>query len=548
MAAINIENAAVTSFTDNPNENVSTDGVGVVINTTSPTPNPIAPIDNPAIVDPENAADLLAPFTLSAIGAGFIGSPVIVAPESMPAQDLPVIVAAESVPTSALPVIVGAEAIPLSDTPVIVGAESVPASATPVIVTSESIPASILPAIVSPEGIPANPLPVAATAESIPVSAAPTIVTSEAAPTTALPAIVSPESIPASAIPTARTPLVIPASATPVIVGAETIPASAVPVIVAPESIPTNATPVIVTAESVPLSALPVAVTAESIPTNATPTIVTAESVPTTALPTALTAIALPSSTPPYALNHARILYANLLLGSAVATTSGANGSFTLIPNTADRWTLTDTGSITFTLAANVDMDTVCIGAHNLGSNGFSVHVQYSDDLVSGFLSFKAIQSPTDDTAMMFHNAAPHDVRRLKITVTGTGSVFLGSIYAGIALQMQRPFFAGHTPITLSASTSRYSSMSEGGNFIGEQIRRIGYSTSADWSNLENAWLRLYFKPFMIHARTLPYYFAWNLLEEPLDIGYCKTSEDIKPAYSGVRNLLDVSFKMVGFG
>ena len=548
MAAVNLPNASVTNAIDDPSAAVNLPNTAVASPVNAPIPNPIFPINTPAIVDPENAADLLAPLTLSTISQGFIGSPVIVTAESIPAQGLPVIVAAESVPTWALPVIVGAESVPANETPVIVSSESIPASITPVIVTSESIPASILPAIVSPEGIPANPLPVAATAESIPVSAAPTIVTPEAAPTTALPAIVSPESIPASAIPTARTPLVIPASATPVIVGAETIPASAVPVIVVPESIPTNATPVIVAAESVPTTVLPTALTAESIPTNATPTIVTAESVPTTVLPTALTAIALPSSTPPYALNHARILYANLLLGSAVATTSGANGSFTLIPNTADRWTLTDTGSITFTLAANVDMDTVCIGAHNLGSNGFSVHVQYSDDLVSGFLSFKAIQSPTDDTAMMFHNAATHDVRRLKITVTGTGSVFLGSIYAGIALQMQRPFFAGHTPITLSATTSRYSSMSEGGNFIGEQIRRIGYSTSADWSNLENAWLRLYFKPFMIHARTLPYYFAWNLLEEPLDIGYCKTSEDIKPAYSGVRNLLDVSFKMVGFG
>ena len=464
MAAINLENAAVTSFTDNPNENVSTDGVGVVINTTSPTPNPIAPIDNPAIVDPENAADLLAPFTLSAIGAGFIGSPVIVAPESMPAQDLPVIVAAESVPATALPVIVSSEAIPTSVTPVIVSSESVPSNATPVIVSAESIPAS----------------------------------------------------------------------ATPAIVGAE--------------SIPTNATPVIVTPESVPVSATPVIVGAESIPVNTTPTIVTAESVPATDLPTAITAIALSSSTPPYTLNHARILYDNLLLGSAVTTTAGANGSYTLIPNTADRWTLTDTGSITFTLASAVDMDTVSIGAHNLGFNGFAVSVEYSINLASAFLSFKATQSPSEDTAMMFHNQSTVSVRRLKITVTGTGSVFLGSIYAGIALQMQRPFFAGHTPITLSATTSRYSSMSEGGNFIGEQIRRIGYSTSADWSNLENAWLRLYFKPFMIHARTLPYYFAWNLLEEPLDIGYCKTSEDIKPAYSGVRNLLDVSFKMVGFG
>ena len=192
-------------------------------------------------------------------------------------------------------------------------------------------------------------------------------------------------------------------------------------------------------------------------------------------------------------------------------------------------------------------MDTVAIGAHNLGSVGYAVGVSYSVDLVSAFIAFKVGQNPTEDTAIMFHNSSTVSVRRLKVTISGTGDAFVGSVYAGIALQMQRPFFSGHTPLPLSAVTTRYSSMSEGGNFIGEEIRRLGYKTSADWSNLENDWYRFYFQPFVKSARTLPFYFAWNLLQYPLDVGYCKTSEDIAPSY-GVKTRLNVSFSMVGFG
>jgi hypothetical protein len=264
-------------------------------------------------------------------------------------------------------------------------------------------------------------------------------------------------------------------------------------------------------------------------------------------VPNTITANALDPETPPFSLKHARILYLNKLIGSSVTTSAGTNGSLVLIPNTADRWVITSGGSITFTLSSAVTMDSVAIGAHNLGSTNHVVSVEYSSATTGAFSTFKASQTPTEDTAMMFHNAASVSVRRLKITCTGSGSAFVGSIYAGIALQMQRPFFAGHSPLPLSAKTVRYSSVTEGGNFVGEQIRRLGFTTSAPFKNLSNDWYRLYFQPFVVHARTLPFFFAWNLDQYSTDVGYCKTSEDITPSY-GSLDMFNVSFDMVGFG
>jgi len=88
----------------------------------------------------------------------------------------------------------------------------------------------------------------------------------------------------------------------------------------------------------------------------------------------------------------------------------------------------------------------------------------------------------------------------------------------------------------------------EGGNIIGTNIRRIGYSSSASWSNLENDWYRTYFQPFVISARTLPFYFAWNLSQYALDVGYCSTDEDITPSYSGTLDYFNVGFDMEAVG
>ena len=334
---------------------------------------------------------------------------------------------------------------------------------------------------------------------------------------------------------------------TPIIVTAESVSSINTPVIFGSQGSGSVPIPVIVTPESVAAINTPVINTAVSVASVATPIINTAVSAPATATPVIVNSVALPASNPPYALNHARILYDSLLIGSSVATSAGANGNLVLVPNTADRWAFTAGGSITFTLPTAVNMDSVAIGAHNLGSTSHVVSVEYSSSDAGAFSTFKANQTPADDTAMMFHNTSSVSVRRLKITCTGSGSAFVGSIYAGIALQMQRPFFAGHAPINLSAKTIRYSSTTEGGNFVGEQIRRLGFSTSASFSNLENDWYRFYFQPFVIHARTLPFYFAWNLNQYSTDVGYCKTSEDISPSY-GTRDLFNVSFDMVGFG
>lgn len=336
----------------------------------------------------------------------------------------------------------------------------------------------------------------------------------------------------------------IEATAQPVtdIDNAVTIPAESAETVGAPTAASAQAAAAIDNASALP---------AESAAAVDTPAAATSESASAIATPAALTAKPGTATTPPFALNHARILWDNLLTNYvSVAKDSGQTPANALTPNTWQRWTFGAGGSVTITLPTNVDIDTVCIGAHNLSGSDYTVGATYDTTTSGSFVAFATGKTPTTNSAIMFHRATSVSVRRLRITCSGTGvGRFIGYISAGIALQMQRPFFNGHTPITDGDATQYYSNRTESGEIIGQQIRRQGFETSAEWQNLDDTWYRTYFAPFKQAAKLRPFFFAWNLLEYPDDVGFCRISQDISaPMQNGVGTKRSVSMKLLGAG
>jgi hypothetical protein len=98
----------------------------------------------------------------------------------------------------------------------------------------------------------------------------------------------------------------------------------------------------------------------------------------------------------------------------------------------------------------------------------------------------------------------------------------------------------------LARQADYYSSMSESGNFIGVEVRRRALESEASWNNLNDEWYRAYFVPFLDSAEVLPFIFAWNLLQYPTDVAYCKNVTNIAPSYIGKKDLMSVSIPLVG--
>lgn len=313
--------------------------------------------------------------------------------------------------------------------------------------------------------------------------------------------------------------------------------------------------PVAYSAASESAISSPVAWSAEAIAGISAPSALTAVSEAAISAPTTITATSGTATTPPFPLNHARILYDNLLLNyDGVSINSGTNGAYTLVPNTYKGWEFTHDGSSTFSwiveLPANVDMDTFCIGAHNISSISGTVEIFYDTDAaIGGFISV-GTATPSDSRPIMMHLSSTVSVRRVQVSITSSvaGYVKIGYISAGVALQLQRPFFSGHTPITMADNTVYRNNMTDGGEFTSRSIIRKGFSNNVTLDNVDRTWIQNYFLDFKEVSKEYLYFIAWNLLEYPNEVGLCMTGGDISLQFSGTRDLMSINWSQTGHG
>lgn len=217
------------------------------------------------------------------------------------------------------------------------------------------------------------------------------------------------------------------------------------------------------------------------------------------------------------------------------------------LPNTYDSW-------IPASIPAHIDCDAgavasvdyIGIAAHTLGSSGCTFKLQYSADGITYSDATPNMTVPNDTPIMVFFAEA--SARYWRLDISAGSAPIIGTWYAGKSLAMQRAIYGGHSPITLSRQTVIRSNKSEGGHFLGRYIVRSGVSTSAQFKNLTADWYRTYFDPFVLAARTMPFFFAWRPLEYPAEVAYAWTAGDIVPQNMGVRDLMSVSIDMQGVG
>lgn len=244
-------------------------------------------------------------------------------------------------------------------------------------------------------------------------------------------------------------------------------------------------------------------------------------------------------------LNHARILWD--MLGGTV-TGDGTNPSFATNDYTSQRWELAaGANDWTLTLSAAADVDTVFISAHNLA--GRTVTISTSPDLMTAYTLRATVVVPDNSTiAVMFNNDGDAiSTRRLQIGVNeGAGNV-VGIIRAGEALQMQRSFYGGYSPVRLNRVTEGQQSFSETGQWLGRTEKRVALSTTYNWSHLTADWYRANFDPF---ARTLPlnpFGIIGNPARMPEDVAWAWTAQDARPQNMGIRDLMQVSLDVTGY-
>jgi hypothetical protein len=129
----------------------------------------------------------------------------------------------------------------------------------------------------------------------------------------------------------------------------------------------------------------------------------------------------------------------------------------------------------------------------------------------------------------------------------GTG-VTVGIIRAGVALQMERPLYGGHAPLGWSRLTEAEPSVSEGGQWLSQIVRRMSEETTYSWQHLTQEWYRANFEPF---AKTIPQR-PFAIVGNPArlgeaDVGWCFTRSDARPVLMGIRDLVQVDLPVTGY-
>lgn len=250
---------------------------------------------------------------------------------------------------------------------------------------------------------------------------------------------------------------------------------------------------------------------------------------------------------PPFPLTHARIGYQTICTASNVVASSEAAGfpaedATNIFTN--EFWQPTALPA-TWTCDAGdgVDTDYIGIAAHTLGSANCSLTIEYSTDN-STWTELNAFLPKDNRPIMLIYETIT--ARWWRFTLNGTTIPRIGVIYIGQALQMQRPIYGGHAPLTLNRSTTIYNQISEAGQFMARSIIRQGNSTSFAWKNLTATWYREFFDPFVLAARRTPFFIAWRPATFPEEAGFVRTGGDINPTNTGIKNYMEVSMTVYG--
>jgi hypothetical protein len=200
---------------------------------------------------------------------------------------------------------------------------------------------------------------------------------------------------------------------------------------------------------------------------------------------------------------------------------------------------------IYFTNSLNSPIDYIGIARHNFGSGLIEYQLQVSDGQSPEIWSDITIsRMPENDSAIIhFFDEADDSLFRLRLVPNGTEPK-IAHIKLGQALILPQQIYVGHSPITLNRRTDVITNTSENGQFLGRIQKRQSLETVVEMAHIEPDFYRDSVDPFVEHAVTGAFFFAWRPLQYPKEVGFGWTSGDISPSNQMPNGMMQFSFNM----
>lgn len=204
---------------------------------------------------------------------------------------------------------------------------------------------------------------------------------------------------------------------------------------------------------------------------------------------------------------------------------------------------------VTFTVTSESEVDYVGIARHNFGSAQIEVSVEYPDPDNEG--EWLELIEPhllaNDEPAIFRFEPTFLSTIRLKMVPDATAPR-LAVCYVGKLLVLQRKIYVGHTPLNLGCQAEVQTDISESGEFLGRTLLREERSTSVSLQNLTPDWYRENMAPFVLAARSRPFFFAWRPSEYPEEAGFAWATNSPRPVNQRSNGMVSVSLSIGGLG
>ncbi|MDH5796936.1 MAG: hypothetical protein OEZ19_00085 [Paracoccaceae bacterium] len=188
--------------------------------------------------------------------------------------------------------------------------------------------------------------------------------------------------------------------------------------------------------------------------------------------------------------------------------------------------------------------DVICLAGHNFGSTGTLVTLQHDsneDDTWTDISSF----TPSNDSPIM-SILVPVTSPRWRLQVSRGVLPEVAVFRPGLALQMQRSFYAGFNPAPMARATQVTGNISGSGELLGRSRKRTILQASYKWENITYAWVRanLDGRDGLIQAAEVePLFVAWRPGETD-DVDYLMRASVTPPQAQGTKDLW--TFSMAG--
>lgn len=239
------------------------------------------------------------------------------------------------------------------------------------------------------------------------------------------------------------------------------------------------------------------------------------------------------------------ICYKNILDDDGVTVTASSTADLTYLENVYDTysydfWKSDEMTYPTITVSGtDLEADYYAIAYHNLG--GVVVNVYIDSVLYETFTP--ADSSPILRLLVDEPGDTPQTFDEIQFEFETLEDVRISLLYVGELLLTERPCkYVGHSPITLSKKANISPVKAMNGQTLGGRVNYIGAANSLEIENLSPEWVRSDLDPFIEHAISRPYFFAWRQQDYPLEVGFGWTNEVIKPENQRTNGMMSVSW------